>query len=127
MLLAAWCFAPSPALASCGHGVTSESGRRFQRALSHLESLADHMVAPADSHPAVPRREPVCSGLTCSRRQGLPPVTAPVSPVSSDSWCITVIVPQGEKPDPTGELADLSSPHPHQSTSPIERPPRRTS
>ena len=124
VLLAACCFAPSPALASCGHGVTSEAGRRSERDLSHLESLVDHMAAPVDSGPAVPGREPVCSGPTCSRRQGLPPVSAPVSPVTSDSWCIMVIVPQWQGPDPTGELADLSSPHPRQSTSPIERPPR---
>jgi hypothetical protein len=125
MLLAAWCLAPSPALAHCGHGVTSEAGRRLERALSHPESLAHHMAAPVDSHPAVPRPEPVCSGLTCSPRQGLPPVSAPVSPVTSDSWCIMIIVPPRQGPDPTGELADLSSPHPRQNTSPIERPPRK--
>ncbi len=125
MLLAIWCFAPSPALASCGHGVTTEAGHRLERALSYLESLADHMAAPLDSRPTVPHREPVCSGLSCSRRQGLPPVTAPVSPDASDSWCIMVIVPPRQVPDPTGELADLSSPHPRQCASPIERPPRR--
>jgi hypothetical protein len=43
---------------------------------------------------------------------------------ATELFCMTAIAARSASLDPSGELADLSTPHPRLSTSPIERPPR---
>jgi hypothetical protein len=124
VLVAAGCLAPRPARAGCGHGVTSEAGRRLQGAVYVRELAANLIVDPASGRPAVPHHDPPCSAPSCSRGQAAPQAPAVISTVASDPMDITAIARRWRGPAPSVELADCSTPQPRLSTSPIERPPR---
>jgi hypothetical protein len=116
--------APAPARASCGHGVTSRESRSTGTAISELDALLTTATSsaglPSEGQPAgLP-----CTGPSCSRRHGLPDAPARPSPVRGEPWCCTSGALHWCGPAPADTLAYLAVPHPHQSTSPIERPPR---
>lgn len=124
VLLATGFLAPSPARASCGHGVTSRADRRLDHSASSLASLSEVIAHPTRSSPTVPLPARPCSGPSCSRRQGLPPSPTTVLNLGNESGCLTGLVSPSRGCDPAGELRDGLRPHPRLSTSPFERPPR---
>jgi hypothetical protein len=120
--------ASSIARAGCGYGVSSKFSRLLESTLHDLTIVEYSVAAPEDrSTPRNSEHKPPCAGPRCSRPDGPPQASAPAVSLGNEPGLPAGITVLTTCPEAVARWEDPVASHPRLHTSPLERPPKRSS
>ncbi len=117
-------IAPTPLQAGCGHGVASSAVRSFIGSNSGLEVLSQTGALSAEPLSTAPRRDPPCSGPTCSGKREMPHAPARSAQVPNEFWCDTIAALWPARPDSSDLNQAVIADRACHASFPPDRPPR---